>query len=48
MLPCLVWRGLVTASKGEGSVELSEGICFAGLDVHARKAAAAAIRLGSG
>ncbi|MGZ6576434.1 MAG: IS110 family RNA-guided transposase [Solirubrobacteraceae bacterium] len=27
---------------------MSEGICFAGLDVHARKAAAAAIRLGSG
>jgi len=47
-LPCFVWRGLVTASKGEGSVDVSDGICFAGLDVHARKTAAAAIRLGSG
>lgn len=27
---------------------MSEGICFAGLDVHARKTAAAAVRLGSG
>jgi transposase len=43
-----VWRGLVTASKGEGSVDVSDGICFAGLDVHARKTAAAAVRLGSG
>ena len=48
MLPCFVWRGLVTASKGEGSVDVSDGICFAGLDVHARKTAAAAIQLGSG
>jgi transposase len=47
-LPCFVWRGLVTASKGEGSVDVSDGICFAGLDVHARKTAAAAIELGSG
>ena len=47
-LPCFVWRGLVTASKGEGSVDVSEGICFAGLDVHARKTAAAAVQLGSG
>jgi hypothetical protein len=27
---------------------VSEGICFAGLDVHARKTAAAAVQLGSG
>jgi transposase len=27
---------------------VSEGICFAGLDVHARRTAAAAVRLGSG
>jgi hypothetical protein len=27
---------------------MSEGICFAGLDVHAEKTAAAAVRLGSG
>jgi transposase len=27
---------------------VSDGVCFAGLDVHARKMAAAAIRLGSG
>lgn len=27
---------------------MTEGICFAGLDVHARKTAAAAVRLGSG
>ena len=27
---------------------MSDGICFAGLDVHARKTAAAAIQLGSG
>jgi transposase len=27
---------------------MSDGICFAGLDVHARKTAAAAVRLGSG
>ena len=47
-LPCFVWRGLVTASKGEGSVDVSDGICFAGLDVHARKTAAAAVQLGSG
>jgi transposase len=30
------------------SVDMSEGICFAGLDVHARKTAAAAVQLGSG
>jgi transposase len=47
-LPRFVWRGLVTASKCEGSVDVSEGICFAGLDVHARKTAAAAVMLGSG
>lgn len=47
-LPCLVWRGLVIASKGEGSVDVSDGICFAGLDVHARKTSAAAVQLGSG
>ena len=47
-LPRFVWRGLVTASKGEGSVDVSEGICFAGLDVYARKTAAAAVQLGSG
>jgi transposase len=47
-LPCFVWRGLVTASKGEGSVDVSDGICFVGLDVHARKTAAAAVQLGSG
>jgi transposase len=34
--------------EGEGSVDVSEGICFAGLDVHARKTAAAAVQLGSG
>src|SRR3954468_23612606 len=34
--------------EGKGSVDVSDGICFAGLDVHARKTAAAAIRLGSG
>jgi transposase len=27
---------------------VSDGICFVGLDVHARKTAAAAVRLGSG
>jgi hypothetical protein len=27
---------------------VSDGICLAGLDVHARKTAAAAVRLGSG
>ena len=27
---------------------MSDGICFAGLDVHAHKTAAAAVRLGSG
>jgi len=27
---------------------MTEGICFAGLDVHARKTAAAAVQLGSG
>lgn len=43
-----MWRGLVTASKEKGSVDVSEGICFAGLDVHARRTAAAAVRLGSG
>jgi transposase len=47
-LPCFVWRGLVTASQGEGSVDVSDGICFAGLDVHARRTAAAAVQLGSG
>jgi hypothetical protein len=30
------------------SVDMSEGICFAGLDVHARKTAAAAVQLGCG
>jgi hypothetical protein len=30
------------------SVDMTDGICFAGLDVHARKAAAAAVQLGSG
>jgi transposase len=30
------------------SVDVSEGICFAGLDVHARRTAGAAIKLGSG
>src|SRR5215218_9442047 len=30
------------------SVDVSDGICFVGLDVHARKTAAAAVRLGSG
>jgi transposase len=30
------------------SVDMTEGICFAGLDVHARKTAAAAVQLGSG
>jgi transposase len=30
------------------SVDVSDGICFAGLDVHARKTAAAAVRLGTG
>jgi transposase len=34
--------------EGLGSVDVSEGICFAGLDVHARKTAAAAVQLGSG
>jgi hypothetical protein len=29
------------------SVDMTEGICFAGLDVHARKMAAAAVQLGS-
>jgi transposase len=33
---------------GKGSVDMVEGICFAGLDVHARKTAAAAVQLGSG
>lgn len=47
-LPCFVWRGLVTASKGEGSVDVADGICFVGLDVHARKTAGAAVMLGSG
>ena len=47
-LPCFVWRGLVTASKGEGSVDVADGICFVGLDVHARKTAGAAVVLGSG
>jgi transposase len=47
-LPRFVWRGLVTASKGEGSVEVADGICFVGLDVHARKTAGAAVQLGSG
>ena len=27
---------------------MADGICFAGLDVHARKTAAAAVQLGSG
>jgi transposase len=30
------------------SVDVTDGICFAGLDVHARKTAAAAVQLGSG
>jgi transposase len=30
------------------SVDVSDGICFAGLDVHARATAAAAVKLGSG
>jgi transposase len=30
------------------SVDVADGICFAGLDVHARATAAAAVRLGSG
>jgi transposase len=30
------------------SVDVSDGICFAGLDVHARQTAAAAVQLGSG
>src|SRR3954454_13172453 len=30
------------------SVDVRDGICFAGLDVHARKTAAAAVQLGSG
>jgi transposase len=30
------------------SVDVTDGICFVGLDVHARKTAAAAVRLGSG
>jgi transposase len=30
------------------SVDVSDGICFAGLDIHARKTAAAAVKLGSG
>jgi transposase len=34
--------------EGLGSVDMAEGICFAGLDVHARKTAAAAVSLGSG
>jgi transposase len=34
--------------RWEGSVDVSDGICFAGLDVHARKTAAAAVQLGSG
>jgi transposase len=34
--------------EGSGSVDMTDGICFAGLDVHARKTAAAAVQLGSG
>jgi len=34
--------------EGKGSVDVSNGICFAGLDVHARRTAAAAVVLGSG
>src|SRR3954469_25079362 len=30
------------------SVDVTDGICFAGLDVHARRTAAAAVQLGSG
>ncbi|MCA1700039.1 MAG: hypothetical protein LC790_14510 [Actinobacteria bacterium] len=30
------------------SVDMTDGICFAGLDVDARKTAAAAVKLGSG
>lgn len=47
-LPRFVWRGLVTASKSGGSVDVTDGICFVGLDVHARKTAGAAVVLGSG
>ena len=34
--------------EGERSVDVSDGICFAGLDVHARRTVGAAVRLGSG
>ena len=34
--------------RRKGSVDVSDGICFVGLDVHARKTAAAAVQLGSG
>jgi len=32
--------------RRKGSVDVSDGICFAGLDVHARKTAAAAVQQG--
>jgi transposase len=34
--------------EGKGASTMADGICFVGLDVHARKTAAAAVRLGSG
>src|SRR5436190_11061007 len=34
--------------RRERSVDVSEGICFVGLDVHARKTTGAAVQLGSG
>src|SRR6478609_3886075 len=53
---CWCKRRRSRASYGAGwlphrmvrSVDVSDGICFAGLDVHARKTAAAAVQLGSG
>ena len=38
----------VTAQGSVRSVDMTDGICFVGLDVHARKTAAAAVQLGSG
>jgi hypothetical protein len=46
-LPRFVWRGRCRI-EGERSVGVSDGICFVGLDVHARKTAGAAVHLGSG
>ena len=46
-LPRIVWRGLDTASMDEERRH-DRRICFVGLDVHARKTAAAAVQLGSG